>query len=113
MPCPRRAPEVRAYLGFTAHRLNRSTDEPAADRGVEMVKVVLAGHKELDSVWVLMGRIMRDRGNESGAARCFQQALRLNPANADAVHEMRQGAGGGSASGKSGGLLSRWFGGKG
>jgi len=60
-----------------------------------------------------MGRNMRDHGNEGGTARCFQQALRLNPSNADALQEMRQGAGGGSGSGKSGGLFSRWFGGKG
>jgi tetratricopeptide (TPR) repeat protein len=86
--------EFRAYLGFTTFQVNRSRDKEAAERGVEMLKDVIERNKEqerkLDLAWVLLGRTYKDAGNDTAAKRCFVQALKLNPANADGLRELKR-----------------------
>jgi hypothetical protein len=86
--------EFRAYLGFTTFSLHHKTDAEKAEAGKEMLKEVLDKNKDqqrkLDGAWVLLGRVYRDTDNEAAARKCFVQALKLNPANADATREMRR-----------------------
>lgn len=108
--------EFRAYYGFSTFMLNHKTDPQQAESGMEMLKEVLERNKEqerkLDTAWVLLGRIYRERGEDRAAKRCFVQALRINPANPDAQREMRR-LGSSDDKGKANekkGLFSRLFG---
>jgi len=86
--------EFRAYYGFSTWMLNHKSDPSQAETGMDMLKDVLDRNKEqerkLDAAWVLLGRIYREKGENQASKRCLVQALRINPANADAQREMRR-----------------------
>ncbi len=90
--------EFKAYLGFTTFQTYKTSDPEKAEAGKELLKEVLDKNKDqqrkLDQAWVLLGRIFRDLDNDKGARKCFVQALKLNPSNADATREMRRLTGG-------------------
>ncbi len=109
-------PEYKMYLGYTNFRVNRTTNTEAAERGRQMLMEVVDGMKERLSAagdkppprltdlssrsWMLMGRVYRDQADaasgeeatqfRAAAKRCFLQALRVNPANADAQRELKR-----------------------
>lgn len=86
--------EYRAYLGFTTFKAHIKNDRERAQEGAAMLKDVLEKNKkqerQLDTAWVLMGRMHRASGNPDKARKCFIKALRINPANSDATLEMRR-----------------------
>lgn len=86
--------EFKAYLGYTTFSVNRARDPEAAARGLEMLQEVITANehqkRRLDSAWMLMGRAWREQGDPKKARRYLVEALRLNPANADAAREMRR-----------------------
>ena len=63
--------------------------------------------------WVLLGRSYRERNMIEPAKRCIVQALRHNPANADAQLEMKRLKAAIESGKAKGGLLGRLFGKKG
>ena len=109
-------PEYKMYLGYTNFRVNRTTNNEAAERGRQMLMDVVDGMKERLAAagdkppprltdlssrsWMLMGRVYRDQADgasgeeatqyKAAAKRCFFQALRVNPANSDAQRELKR-----------------------
>jgi len=90
--------EFRAYFGFTTFQTFRTRDPEKAEEGKDMIKEVVEKNKEqqrkLDGAWVLLGRIYRESNNPEAAFKCFRQALKLNPSNADAPRELKRLQGG-------------------
>lgn len=105
--------EWKAYAAYTAFHVNRSKDPERAEASVELLKNVLEANKaqerKLDMGWVLLGKTYRERDMVEPAKRCFVQALRYNPANADAQLEMRRLKGAIERE-KKGGFFSKLFG---
>lgn len=103
--------EFRAYFGYTLYRTHVGSDEERAADGVQLIREAVDKAPKLDSAWVLMGRVYREREDHTRARRCFIQALRVNAANADATRELerykRQKKNKGK---KSGGFLGSLFG---
>jgi curved DNA-binding protein CbpA len=109
-------PEYKMYLGYTNFRVNRTTNTEAAERGRQMLMDVVDAMKERLSAagdkppprltdlssrsWTLMGRVYRDQADSASgeeetqvraaAKRCFLQALRVSPSNADAQRELKR-----------------------
>ena len=105
--------EWKAYHAYTTFHVNRTREPQKAEDAVEMLKNVLEANKaqerKLDSGWVLLGKTYRDRSMPDAAKRCFVQALRYNPSNADAQLELRRMKGD-SDKDKGGGFFSKLFG---
>lgn len=105
--------EWKAYAAYTDFHVNRTKDPDRAEAAVELLKNVLEANKaqerKLDMGWVLLGKTYRERDMVEPAKRCFVQALRYNPANADAQLEMRRLKGAAERE-KKGGFFSKLFG---
>jgi curved DNA-binding protein CbpA len=82
-------PEYAAYHGYTTFKL-AGRDQTAADRGFEELRAALKANEKMDGAWVLLGMAQRARGNDAAARTAFVTALKLKPANPDAVREMRR-----------------------
>jgi len=115
--------QFQAFYGYTTYAIHRVKDPPAAEAGLIRLRDALERNKsqerQLDAGWTLLGRAYRERGELDAARRALIQALRVNPANADATREMRRlerdggdrGEGGkGGKAGKKGGFLAGLFG---
>ncbi len=106
--------EWKAYAAFTTFHSLKAKDPQKAEDAVEIIKNVLEANKaqerKLDSGWVLLGRTYRDRDMPEAARRCFVQALRYNPSNADAQLEMKRIKGAAAKDKKGGGFFGKLFG---
>lgn len=108
--------EFQAYYGFTTYAINRKGNPGRADEGLAKLRDALERNKtqerQLDGGWVLLGRAFREKGELDHARRALIHALRLNPANSDATHEMKrlERDMGITRRGKKGGFLAGLFG---
>jgi tetratricopeptide (TPR) repeat protein len=108
-------PEFRIYMGYCLWRLNHERDEDEASRGVEMLQNAMNKAQSHQEGWVLLGRVVKQRGHPEEARKLFIRALKLNPENKDALREMERlkrerGGGKSGASGdKPKGFLGRLF----
>ena len=83
-------PEFRIYLGYCLWRLNHERDDDEADRGVEMIQGAMNKAQNHQEGWVLLSRIVRERGHPDKAKRFVIRALKLNPENKDALRELER-----------------------
>ncbi len=104
-------PEFRIYLGYCLWRLNHERDEDEAERGVEMLQNAMNKAQRHQEGWVLLGRVVKQRGHPEEARKLFIRALKINPENKDALREMerlkREKGGDGGEKGK--GFFGRLF----
>ena len=83
-------PEFRIYLGYCIWRLNHERDDDEADRGVELIQNAMNKAQNHQEGWVLLSRIVRERGHPDKAKRFVIRALKLNPENKDALRELER-----------------------
>jgi curved DNA-binding protein CbpA len=104
--------EYAAYHGYTSFKLAHGRDQAAADEGFDQLRAALKTNDKMDGAWVLLGMALRARGNDGAARTAFVTALKLKPANPDAVREMRRLERDKEAppAAGAGGLFSRLFG---
>ena len=111
--------EFKGYLGYTTFRVhfgkNDAKNDEMALAGLESLRAVLKEREQLDNVWVLLGLIQRQRGDDTAARRAFIKALQIKPSNPDAVREMKRleqtkAAAQEEAKSATGGFFSRLFG---
>ena len=105
-------PEFRIYLGYCLWRLNHERDEDEAERGVEMLQNAMNKAQRHQEGWVLLGRVVKQRGHPDEARKLFIRALKINPENKDALREMgrlKREKGGGDSGNKPKGFLGRLF----
>ena len=105
--------ELRIYQGYCRWRINHERDEDQAASGVEMLQKAMGKCQRHQPGWILLGRVVKERGHPEEARRFFIKALKLNPENKDALREMerlkreKEGTSGGKGKGK--GLFGRLF----
>ncbi len=103
-----------AYAAFTRWHTLRNKQPERAEAAIEQLKQVLERNKsqerKLDMAWVLLGRSYRERNMIEPAKRCIVQALRHNPANADAQLEMKRIKAAIESGKAKGGIFGRLFG---
>ena len=86
--------EFQAYHAYTSFALGHKRDPEGAAAHLQRIKDVIEKNakqeRKLDNAWVLLGRayVLQDKLDQGRKA--FIQALRLNPANADATLHMRR-----------------------
>jgi curved DNA-binding protein CbpA len=80
--------DLGIYLGYLTWRLQLGRDDEAAERGFNMLQDALNEAQRHQDGWVLLGRILKERGSADEARRCFIRALKINPENKDAFREM-------------------------
>ena len=84
------AKEFRAYLGFTTWKIHFGSDVEKADSGEVMLKEAMQGSEKLDAGWVLLALLYRAKGQDDLARISLMKALKINPNNPEAVHEMKR-----------------------
>ncbi len=104
-------PEFRIYLGYCLWRLNHERDEDEASRGVEMLQGAMNKAQRHQEGWVLLGRVVKQRGHPEEARKLFIRTLKINPENKDALREMERlkREKGGDAGDKPKGFFGRLF----
>jgi hypothetical protein len=106
------SPEFNAHAAWTSFKLAQNPE--AQETAYAALKAAVAANDKLDTSWVLVGMAMRARGNDTGAKSAFIQALKLKPANPDALRELkrleRDPSPAKPAEGTSGGFFGRLFG---
>jgi len=80
--------DLNIYLGYLTWRVNQGRDEDEAERGLVMLQDALNEAQRHQDGWVLLGRVMKERGGLDEARKCFIRALKINPENKDAFREM-------------------------
>jgi tetratricopeptide (TPR) repeat protein len=83
-------PEFRIYQGYCIWRMNFGRDDDEADNGVEMLQAAMNKSQQHQEGWILLARIVRERGHPDKAKRFVIRALKLNPENKDALREMER-----------------------
>ena len=84
------AKEFRAYLGFTTWKVHYGSDAEQAESGEAMLKEAMQGSAKLDAGWVLLALVYRAKSQDDLARMSLMKALKINPNNAEAVHEMKR-----------------------
>ncbi|MFH1469473.1 MAG: DnaJ domain-containing protein [Pseudomonadota bacterium] len=80
--------DLDIYLGYLMWRVGQGRDEDEAERGLVMLQEALNEAQRHQDGWVLLGRVMKERGNLDEARKCFIKTLKINPENKDAFREM-------------------------
>ncbi len=80
--------EFEAYHVYTSFKLAR--DAAAADGAFQRMRELVKGLEKSDGAWVLLGMAARARGQDNVARAAFVQALKIKPANPDAVRELKR-----------------------
>lgn len=81
--------EYAVYAGFTTFKLNHPKDPEAADRGEAAIRQALKQNTRLDKGWHLLGRVMMAKENWEQAKLFLRQAIKLQPANGEAVRDYK------------------------
>ncbi len=106
------SPEFNAHAAWTSFKLAQTPE--AQEAAYAALKAAVAANDKLDTSWVLVGMALRARGHDAGAKSAFIQALKLKPANPDALRELkrleRDPSPAKPAEGASGGFFGRLFG---
>ncbi|MBM74018.1 MAG: hypothetical protein CMK59_01350 [Proteobacteria bacterium] len=113
-------PEFKGYYGYTTFATLRSSKPEEADIGIDLIKEAIeinqGQEKKLDTLWVLLGRAYREKGEVELAKKVLMRALKMNAANPDAKRELSRVMGKDSKSQKKpekkSGFFSGLFGGK-
>lgn len=82
------SPEFNAHAAWTSFKLAQNPD--AQEAAYIALKEAVAANDKLDSSWVLVGMALRARGHDAGAKAALIQALKLKPANPDALRELKR-----------------------
>ena len=82
--------EMRAYAGYTTFRVHAGRNEAKAEEGVAEVQAAIKANERLDQGYVFLGLIQWARGQEGAARNAFIKALRIRPANPDAIRELKR-----------------------
>ncbi|MBM4392051.1 MAG: DnaJ domain-containing protein [Deltaproteobacteria bacterium] len=91
--CAERVPEERefaAYAGYTTFKIHHGKDEAKAEAGAKRLFDAVQGSERLDSGWVLIGLVHRAKSNDKAAREAFVAALKIKPANPDAMRELKR-----------------------
>lgn len=109
--------EFLGHAAYTTWRIESKRDPMAAEDALRRLASAVEQSGKLDSLYVLLGMIHRERGDINAARKAFVAALKLKPANPDAHREMKRleregGESAGAAEKKStgGGFFSKLFG---
>lgn len=81
--------EYAVYAGFTTFKLNHPKDPEAADRGEAAIRQALKQNTRLEKGWHLLGRVMMAKENWEQAKLFLRQAIKLQPANGEAVRDYK------------------------
>lgn len=114
--------EYKAHYGYTIFTQNQNSHPTTAEEGLEMIQDAIRTNEsqevKLDSLWVLLGRAYREKGDTTRAKTAITKALKIKPSNADAAREMKrltsQNPGGPKKpeAEQNNGFFSKFFGGK-
>ncbi|MBM4365495.1 MAG: DnaJ domain-containing protein [Deltaproteobacteria bacterium] len=91
--CAERVPEeleFAAYAGYTTFKIHHGKDEAKAEAGAKRLFDAVQGSERLDSGWVLIGLVHRAKSNDKAARDAFVTALKIKPANPDAMRELKR-----------------------
>lgn len=79
----------RIYRGWTRYLCADAADNRTRHDAREEIKTALSADESQDAGYLFLGQITKAAGNEELAERFFRKTLALNPANADALRELR------------------------
>jgi curved DNA-binding protein CbpA/CheY-like chemotaxis protein len=79
----------RIYRGWTRYLCADANDNRTRHEAREEIKSALSADESQDAGYLFLGQITKASGNEELAERFFRKTLALNPANADALRELR------------------------
>ncbi len=82
--------EFAAHAGYTTFRVYAGKDPERADAGVARLKAALEANERLDTAWVLLAKVYRDRKDRTAARECLVKALKIRPTNPDAPVELKR-----------------------
>ncbi len=81
--------EYAIYLGWVRFKLYHPKDPPAAEAAEQMIREALKQNSKLDKGWHLLGRIYMAKENWEQAKLFLRQAIKLQPANGEAVRDYK------------------------
>jgi curved DNA-binding protein CbpA len=82
--------EVKAYAAYTTFKLNHGRNEEKATAAVAELQDVVRRNERLDQGLHLLGLVAWAQGDETQAKANFIAALRIRPANPDALRELKR-----------------------